>query len=192
MSHRLARPPALQEVDGLPVCAPTEAWVQLGEELSLDEAVVVADHLLTVSPFDETRTRRILEARIRSTRRRWNGMLLDALAEARCPVLSPGETRVRLLLVRAGVPHPELNSKIFDAGRYLGKPDLVWRRQRVGLEYEGAGHADEERMRFDIERREAFQDAGWDIIRASADDLATAARRASLVSRVLRRLALRT
>jgi len=106
-------------------------------------------------------------------------------------VLSPGETRVRLLLVRAGIPEPELNQKVFDAvGKYLGKPDLLWRGASVGLEYEGGGHAEEEQMRIDIERREAFHDAGWDVIRVSADDLRGDARRAALVARVRRRLAL--
>lgn len=191
--HRLGRAPALQTVEGLLVCAPTEAWVQIGEVLSLDEAIIVADHLLTVSPFDETTTRRLLEERIAATRRPSNAKLRSALREARCPVLSPGETRVRLLLVRAGISEPELNKKVFDAaGRYLGKPDLLWRASRIGLEYEGAGHADEKQMRIDIERRERFHDAGWDIIRASADDLRGDARREALVDRVRRRLTLRS
>lgn len=167
--------------------------MQLGEVLSLDEAIIIADHLLTVSPFDETTTRRLLEERIAATRRPSNAKLRSALREARCPVLSPGETRVRLLLVRAGISEPELNKKVFDAaGRYLGKPDLLWRASRIGLEYEGASHADEKQMRIDIERRERFHDAGWDIIRASADDLRGDARREALIDRVRRRLTLRS
>lgn len=191
--HRLMRVPVLHPVDGIPVCAPSEAWVQLGEVLSLDEAIVVADHLLTVTPLEVDATRRLLAHRIESTRHAWAPMLRAALLEARSPVLSPGETRVRLLLTRAGILEPECNGKVFDAiGNYLGKPDLVWRAQRVGLEYEGAGHAGEEQMRFDITRREAFRDAGWDIVQASADDLKGATRRHRLVDRVRRRLAARS
>ncbi|TDS77537.1 hypothetical protein [Amnibacterium kyonggiense] len=170
--HRLSRAPALQPVDGLPVCAPTEAWAQLGDVLTLDEAIEIADHLLTVSPMDEQRTRLLLETRIAAVRRAAAPLLRAALAEARCPVLSPGETRVRLLLVRAGLPEPALNRRIHrEDGLYLGKPDLAWLPQRVGVEYEGGGHADEARMRYDIGRIERFRDAGWDIIRVSADDL---------------------
>ena len=190
--HRLVRPQVLQPVDDLQVCAPTEAWVQLGEELSLDEAVVVADHLLTASPMSTEATRRLLALRIATANRPWSPLLRAALDLARCPVLSPGETRVRLLLVRAGIEEPETNSKVFDAvGRSLGRPDLVWRAHRLGLEYEGAGHADEEQMRIDIERREAFHDAGWDIVRASAHDLRGEPRQDALVRRIRRRLALR-
>lgn len=191
--HRLVRAQVLQPVDGLPVCAPTEAWVQLGELLTQDEAIVVADHLLTTSPLSEEATRRLLSQRIRSVRHGWSAALRAALQEARCPVLSPGETRVRLLLVRAGIDEPETNPRISDAaGGYLGRPDLAWRRQRVALEYEGAGHAGEEQMRHDIERRERFHDAGWDVVRTSADDLRTPEREAALVARVRRRLALRS
>lgn len=190
--HRLVRPQVLQPVGGLPVCAPSEAWVQLGALLELDEAIVIADHLLTVAPMSPDATRRLLLERIKTTRHPWSRLLRRALDAARCPVLSPGETRVRLLLVRAGIEEPETNPKIFDgAGGYLGKPDLVWRRQWVGLEYEGAGHAEEEQMRIDIERRERFHDAGWDIIRASAHDLSSDDRREALIARVRRRLALR-
>ena len=54
---------------------------------------------------------------------------------------SPGETRLRLALVRAGLPEPELNVRLYGVdGRYLGKPDIVYRRQRVVFEYEGDGH----------------------------------------------------
>ena len=50
----------------------------------------------------------------------------------------------------------------------------------------------EEQMRHDIERRERFHDAGWDVVRTSADDLRTPEREAALVARVRRRLALRS
>lgn len=152
----------------------------------------VAPHrLMRPAVLQPDATRRLLLRRIEATRRAWGPLLCAALVEARSPVLSPGETRVRLLLTRAGIPEPECNGKVFDAsGRYLGKPDLVWRARLVGLEYEGAGHADPEQMRFDIARREAFHDAGWDIVQASADDLRGPTERRLLVDRVRRRLAL--
>lgn len=193
VGHRLSSAPALQPVAGLPVCAPTEAWAQLGDALTLDEAIEVADHLLTVSPFDEATTRRVMASRIESVPRASGPKLRTALQQARRPVLSPGETRVRLLLVRAGIPEPEVNPPIFDEqGRFLGKPDLVWRPALLALEYEGGGHADQEQMRIDIDRRERFHDAGWDVIRASATDLGGEARRRALVERVRRRLAARS
>lgn len=183
IGHRLTAAPVLQPLDGLPVCAPTEAWVQLALDLTLDELIEVADHLLTVSPLLPEPTRRLMERRIGS-RRQGGALLRAALEAARCPVLSPGETRVRLLLVRAGLPEPECDGEVHDeAGACLGKPDLMWRHQRVGLEYEGAGHALPKQMRADIERYERFRDEGWTIVRASSDDL-VGERAAMLVARV--------
>jgi hypothetical protein len=46
-------------------------------------------------------------------------------------------------------------------------------------------------MRQDVDRGERFRDAGWDIIRASSNDLRTEARRRALIDRVRRRLAAR-
>lgn len=193
VGHRLPVAPILQPVEGLSVCAGTEAWAQLADALTLDELIEVADHLLTVSPFPPDRTRRLLETRIAAFRRPGAAKLRGALAEARCPVRSPGETRVRLLLVRAGIPEPEVNGRVLTAdGRYLGKPDLLWRVQRVGLEYEGAGHTEEEQVLFDVERREAFEDHGWHIVRATKHDLRGEQRRQALVDRVRARLMARS
>lgn len=185
VGHRLSAQPVLQTIGGLVVCVPSEAWVQLADDLDLDELVEVADHLLTVSPLGPDATRALLRRRIEAVRRRASGRLHAALELARCPVLSPGETRVRLLLVRGGIPEPECNGKVFrnSDGTYLGKPDLVWRRARVAVEYEGGGHADPRRMRMDIARYEAFREEGWIVLRVTSDDLLPT-RRTLLVARV--------
>ncbi|WP_375400328.1 hypothetical protein [uncultured Amnibacterium sp.] len=188
VGHRLAAPAVLVDVQNMPVCAPSEAWVQLAPRLTVDELIILADHLLTVSPLDDDMTRRLLRQRIAAGRRPAVAALRNALHEARRPVLSPGETRVRLLLVRAGIREPELNAPVHDAsGRYLGRPDLLWRHERVMLEYEGDGHRERQQFRADIERYELFRDAGWEVIRVSAADL-HGARCDALVARVRQRL----
>lgn len=107
----------------------------------------------------------------------------------RVGVESPKETELRLLLVRGGLPEPEINTKTYDgAGRYLGKPDLRYPDEQVLIEYEGDEHRrDPGRWRRDIRRRERFADAGWRTIRVTAADLRGAPAR-ELVSRVRRSL----
>jgi very-short-patch-repair endonuclease len=77
-----------------------------------------------------------------------------------------------------------LNAPI--TGRYgegLGTPDLLWRAERVVLEYEGDQHrTDKAQSRADVERYEAFRDAGRRLIRVTAADLA-GARRQALIRR---------
>jgi hypothetical protein len=70
------------------------------------------------------------------------------------------ESRLRLLLVLAGIPEPEVNITVRDAdGTPLRSYDLSWPDVLVVVEYEGRVHA--ERMgqwEKDLQRREALDD----------------------------------
>ena len=51
---------------------------------------------------------------------------------------SPKETELRLLLIRGGLPEPELNVDVVGKnGRFIGRGDLVYRRHKVLVEYDG-------------------------------------------------------
>ena len=51
------------------------------------------------------------------------------------------ETRLRMLLVLAGLPRPEAQVSIHERnGRFLGRPDLYYPERRLGLEYDGGVH----------------------------------------------------
>lgn len=81
------------------------------------------------------------------------------------------ETVLRLLLVRSGLPEPLVNPAVRVDDDTL-HPDLLYSRWRVVLEYEGDGHrTDPLQWRRDIWRREAFEEAGWRVIRVHRDDL---------------------
>ncbi|MDH2444389.1 hypothetical protein QDR37_10590 [Amnibacterium sp. CER49] len=176
------------EARGLPVCAPEEVWCQLGSMLTVDDLVVAADALLHMADGRADEWRTALRSALDEGRWAGSPALREALAFTRPRCWPPGETRIRLLLLRAGLPEPELNGVIVgDDGSFLGTADLVWRDRKVLLEYEGARQgSDEGRFRSDVERYERFRDAGWIVLRATADDLRTAARRAALARRVAR------
>lgn len=87
---------------------------------------------------------------------------------------SPQETRTRLLLVRAGVPEPEVNVDAYadDGGGWLALPDLSWPPVKVALEYLGDVHRLQRgRWRRDVRRRTVLEDHGWIVLLATADDL---------------------
>jgi very-short-patch-repair endonuclease len=66
-------------------------------------------------------------------------------------------------------------------------PDLAYPNERIAIEYEGEVHAtDLQTFRDDIERRERFEDAGWRVIRVTADHLR---KPAVLLARITRALA---
>jgi hypothetical protein len=188
VGHRLARQPRVVEAHGLPVCAPEEVWCQLGSMLAVDDLVIAADALLHMAGTRADEWLRALRSALDDGR--WAGApsLREALAFTRPRCWSPGESRIRLVLVRAGLPEPELNGVVVgEDGAFLGTADMVWRGRKVLLEYEGARHgSDEEQFRYDVERYERFRDAGWIVLRATADDLRSATRRAALARRVAR------
>lgn len=80
------------------------------------------------------------------------------------------ESRLRMLLVIAGLPRPEVQVSIHDdEGRFLGRPDLLYPRQRLAIEYDGGNHRD--RMVDDNRRQNGLVGAGYRLLRFTAADV---------------------
>jgi hypothetical protein len=81
---------------------------------------------------------------------------------------SPQETLLRLAMIRAGLPEPELNLPIIsEDGARHHEPDLSYRNYKVGIEYEGGRHGDEGQVVRDITRSERYGALGWTEVRIS-------------------------
>jgi hypothetical protein len=108
--------------------------------------------------------------------------LIDAGAE------SPQETRLRLLLVRSGLPRPVTQIPVRDdRGRVVRRIDMGWPPWMVGVEYDGEQHfADPDAYAGDIERLDVLADRGWTIVRVSSRQLRRQA--PAIVARVGRAL----
>lgn len=80
---------------------------------------------------------------------------------------SPTETELRLDLVEFGLPEPEVNVDIFDSfGRLIAIGDLVYRRYRVIVEYDGDHHRrDRAQYERDVDRLDDLARAGWRVVR---------------------------
>src|SRR6266851_5505176 len=80
------------------------------------------------------------------------------------------ETRLRLLLVIAGLPRPEAQVSIRDdQGRFLGRPDLLYRIERLAIEYDGGNHR--HRLADDNRRQNGLIGAGVRVLRFTAADV---------------------
>ena len=152
---------------GLPTTAALRTLVDLGCRDPLMEGVVAADlflhaGLVTIAELrlyvtERSRTRGIAKLR----------RVLE-LAEPRAE--SAMETRLRILLVLAGLPRPETQVSIRDdQGHLLGRPDLFYRRQHVAIEYDGGHHR--ERLVDDNRRQNRLVGAGLRLLRFSAPDI---------------------
>jgi hypothetical protein len=139
----------------------------LSRSVSLPEVVVVADAalhegLISLAQLQEWVQINAGRKGVASVRRLL--VLVEPGSE------SPMETRLRLLLVGAGLPRPEAQVPLYDAeGRFLGRPDFVYRKQRLALEYDGGTHRDS--LIADDRRQNRLQNAGFHILRYTAADL---------------------
>lgn len=173
LGHRLAEGAPVRLVRGVPVVEPARVWRQLAEMLGETELVVAGDFLLRrkrpLCTIAELRAAAALLGRGARMARR-------ALARVRPGTDSPMESRLRLLLVDAGLPEPLVGHTVRDRdGGFIATPDLAYPDERVAIEYQGATHRSDRRAYTeDIARREALEDAGWHVIEVVADHLGPA------------------
>ena len=192
VGHRLSvEPSEIAMIVGVPVLSAARTWALLAQECAIHDVIAVGEYLITgtslarpcpVVPIESLRavTKRL-------SGQRGHRIRVAALSALRIGPLSRPESLVRFLLVRAGIPEPEINTECVDAdGNLIAVPDLRWPQFKVAIEYEGDYHRDSTQFRRDIHRMERLVDQGWLVVKVSADDLF--ARPEELVARVSRRL----
>ncbi len=171
-------------LDGVPVTSPARTAFDVARLWPEVAAVVALDRMLRLGLVDKAS----LGARARR-RRGWRGIarFLRALELADGGAESPRETMMRLLWCDAGLPRPSANVVVRDAaGAFVGRVDLLDRRAGVVGEYDGEHHADAARRRSDAVRQERLEELGLVVVRANDPDVATAAGRTALGTRLRR------
>lgn len=167
VGHRLQirEPAVIVTREGLRVEHPVRAWRQAGSIWALDDLVAAADFL--VSGAVPMATLSDLREEVSAMGDMRGGILTRSLAEVRIGPRSPRETKLRLLLVRAGLPEPELNWTLRDGrGRFVAELDLAYVRWRVAPEYDGRVHAeDPAQFAKDGDRWDRIRAQGWDHVR---------------------------
>lgn len=163
LGHRLrARHPAWTDVRGLPVESPARAWAQAAFRWAPDDLIASGDFLVARRRPLATIAEIQAEA-IRARGQEWARLV----EEIRVGSESPRETRLRLVLVRAGLPEPELNVELRDStGSFVARSDLLYRAFRVAVEYDGRQHAtDIHQFARDADRWDAIRALGWEHVR---------------------------
>jgi hypothetical protein len=87
---------------------------------------------------------------------------------------SPKESETRAVLVFSGLPAPEVNAEVRDAeGELVAIGDLVYRRWKLLIEYEGRQHAlDVAQFARDIDRYGGLRGIGWEYHQVTNERLA--------------------
>ncbi|PZR52972.1 hypothetical protein DNL40_09990 [Xylanimonas oleitrophica] len=174
VSHR-TRQRSLEtvEVHGLLVTSPAQTFVDVACGLRVpDDVVVLGDGFL--------RRGRALTTVAEMTALAERTRKVKGIVQVReqLPRLRPGtdsstETRARLALVAGGLPCPVVNEVVRDdAGRYVKRVDMLYRRERVAVEYDGDQHrTDREQWREDVRARRRLEELGWTVVVAVANDV---------------------
>lgn len=90
----------------------------------------------------------------------------DEMAE---PAESPMETRLRWMLLEAGLPRPQVQTELHnEEGRFVGRADLYYPAARLVIEYDGQNHRD--RLAEDNRRQNALLSAGYRLLRFTTSD----------------------
>lgn len=155
-AHRRKEGQEVVPFRGYRVTSPVQTFLDMAHCLSLVDLVVLGDSLV--------RRRRTTPEQLVSATRRHRGpysrLARRAAALVRAGVDSAMETRVRLLIVLAGLPEPEVDHRVHDHdGTLLRRYDLSYLPYRLIIEYDGRQHAEsEEQWLTDLTRDETLDD----------------------------------
>lgn len=157
---------------GLLLADGASVFVQLASVLSLEDLVAVGDALVLApvrSRAEDPRPwvpLRELRSRVGAHDGRGARVARQALALVREGAESRRETLLRLVLLSASLPAPELNVEVVDAAGLIGRIDLLYPRWKVAVEYEGDHHrTDRAQWDRDLLRYERLVAAGWTPVR---------------------------
>lgn len=154
-------------VRGVHVTTPARTAFDIGRTRPVDRATAAIDALLNATRITPRDVIAVADAHPGGrgvARLRGVLDLVDGGAE------SPQETRVRLLIVRSGLPRPD--TQIEFPTLHI-RVDMGWRQWKVAVEYDGVQHWTDSRQRaWDIERIALLEAAGWVVIRVSSAMLA--------------------
>ncbi len=151
---------------GMRVTTPARTAFDIGRGRTVAGAVPILDALLNATDCKPADVAAVADRHpgARGVRRLRAALeLSDGGAE------SPQETRLRLVLVGAGLPKPETQIEFRELRIRV---DMGWRHWKVAVEYDGVQHWENRYQRsWDIERIALLEAAGWAVIRVSAEML---------------------
>ena len=157
---------------GLPISTPEQTFLDLAAAgLRLVDLVVAADGMIKAGTHNSG-----------ASDRGGRGVARPGLPTARraarpgsegCGL--PPETKLRLLIVLAGLPEPKVNLIVRARdGSWRRRYDLAYKQLRLIVEYDGRQHAqDTQQWLTDIFRREELDQMHWRLVAVTAEGIST-------------------
>lgn len=154
-------------IQGLRVTSMARTLADVSARVTLTEAVVIADAALHAGRIrlDELDSWATSHAGRRGIRK-----LRKVIEHAEPAAESPMESRLRMLLVLAGLPRPEAQVSLYGGSdQFLGRLDLFYRESRLGIEYDGDVHRNT--LTADNRRQNRLLSSGIRLLRFTAADV---------------------
>lgn len=152
----------------VPVSGPERTVVDCALRASLVECVQLMEHMVRAGHTTRNRLFWYLD------RCHLHGVVAarEAFEYVRERSESPRETWLRLLLVLAGLPEPDVNVEVRGPdGTFVARVDLLFSAWKVVVEYDGRHHeTDAQQWARDRRRREALEALGYRVIVVAAVD----------------------
>lgn len=167
--HRFRHRLDIKRRHGVPVTSPQQTFCHLANHLGLVDLIALGDRLV--------RKGRCTPGELVAYAHAWPGQCrteaLRAALLVRDRVDSVPETALRLIMVLAGLPEPEVDIRIEDAdGHTRFRIDLGYKKVRLAIEYDGRWHDEEEqRERDEVRRAVLGVEEGWTFVIVRAEDL---------------------
>lgn len=155
---------------GMPVSSAIQCFRELAAVgVGLVDLVVLGDSLVRAGALEIDDLRQVAPT--------WIGRGAKAARRAvtfvRTGVDSPQETRLRMLLVLAGLPEPQVNLILRAAdGTWRMRFDLAYPDLKIIIEYDGRQHGwSGQQWKRDARRREELDQMGWRVITVHSDGI---------------------
>ncbi|PNI10281.1 hypothetical protein CXX84_02080 [Arthrobacter sp. AFG7.2] len=167
----LSGPDEIECVDGIWMSTAARTWLDMAPMLPTYDLVALGDQLIRLPrPGLEGRTGAFsclgeLHALV-AGHPNLQGVVRarEALDMMRVGADSAPETYLRLAMVNAGLPEPELQIVLRAGDARSPSADLGFRRRRVAIQYDGGHHLHEDQQLSDRRRDKAFEAAGWVVL----------------------------
>ncbi|GAA1479646.1 hypothetical protein GCM10009624_00860 [Gordonia sinesedis] len=173
VTHRLDLDPAdVVEIDGIRVTNAIRTAFDIARVKPAWRALGYLDALARATRFNP------VDLAVYADMQKWRrnvrqarelARIVDAAAE------SPGESGLRLLVVRSDLPTPDLQIVVADqTGMIIARIDLGYAALKVGIEYDGEEFHSSPQQRADDQRRQdKLTELGWIIIRVDRERMRT-------------------
>ncbi|MEO3938412.1 hypothetical protein V3N99_16865 [Dermatophilaceae bacterium Soc4.6] len=168
-ARQRARRPEVTMRQGVRVTTAAQTFLDLAGDLDLVELVVLGDRFVARRV---TTCQELVEAAAS-----WPGWARERAIRAaslvRAGVDSPPESRLRMLLVLAGLPEPTVNHRLrHPDGHVRRRMELAYEELLIGIEYHGRQHRTKDAVWVgDISRREELTRESWRFVEVIQEGL---------------------